>query len=249
MCTLLLLRRPGARWPLLLVANRDEREGRPWLPPGRHWPQQPGVVAGLDQLAGGSWLGINDQGVVAAVTNRAGTLGPSVDCKSRGDLVLQALHHPDAAGAAAALRQLPPTDYRPFNLVLADSREAHWIAHRSPDAGLECTALPVGLTMLTDRDINAEDSPRIRHYRPLFIAAENPDPGREEGWQAWQRLLASRSGATQDQPRTAMTVADGDFATLSSSLIALPATGRGGAVWLFAPGPPDRTAYQDIRLD
>ena len=41
--------------------------GRPWKAPARHWPDRPNVVAGLDELAGGSWLGMNDEGVVAAV--------------------------------------------------------------------------------------------------------------------------------------------------------------------------------------
>src|SRR6476659_3255713 len=57
MCTLVILRRPGHRWPVLIGANRDEMIDRPWEPPGRHWPDRPEVVAGLDRLAGGSWLG------------------------------------------------------------------------------------------------------------------------------------------------------------------------------------------------
>jgi len=84
MCTLVLLRRPGHQWPLILGANRDEMVGRPWKPPGRHWDDRPNVVAGLDELAGGSWLGVNDEGVVAAVLNRVGTLGPADGKRSRG---------------------------------------------------------------------------------------------------------------------------------------------------------------------
>src|ERR1700685_676462 len=56
MCTLILLRRPGHDWPVIVGANRDEMKARPWRPPGRHWPDRPEVVAGLDELAGGSWL-------------------------------------------------------------------------------------------------------------------------------------------------------------------------------------------------
>ena len=57
---------------MLIAANRDEMRGRPWSPPGRHWPQRPGIVAGQDREAGGTWLGANDAGVVAAVLNRVG---------------------------------------------------------------------------------------------------------------------------------------------------------------------------------
>ena len=129
MCTLVLSRRPGTAWPLVLAANRDELADRPARPPGRHWPERPEVVAGLDLQAGGSWLGINDHGVVAGVLNRPGTLGPAAGKRSRGELVLEALDHADAAAAAHALSDLDPDAYRPFNLVIADNRDAFWLRH------------------------------------------------------------------------------------------------------------------------
>src|ERR671934_2012679 len=102
MCSVVILRRPGHDWPVLLAANRDEMNDRPWLPPGRHWPERPWVVAGLDQQAGGSWLGLNDHGLLAGVMNRAGSLGPAAGKRSRGELVLEALDHADALEAAKA---------------------------------------------------------------------------------------------------------------------------------------------------
>src|SRR5215469_14963312 len=72
MCSVVIMLRPGHDWPVLLAANRDEMKDRPWLPPGRHWPERPWVVACLDCKAGGSWLGLNDHGLVAGVMNRAG---------------------------------------------------------------------------------------------------------------------------------------------------------------------------------
>ena len=47
MCTLVILRRPEAKWPLILAANRDELRSRPWRPPARHWQDRPDVVAGM----------------------------------------------------------------------------------------------------------------------------------------------------------------------------------------------------------
>ena len=76
MCSVIVLYRPGHNWPLLWASNRDEMADRPWSPPARHWPDRNEVVAGRDELAGGTWLGINDAGVVAGVLNRRNTLGP-----------------------------------------------------------------------------------------------------------------------------------------------------------------------------
>jgi uncharacterized protein with NRDE domain len=103
MCTLVILRRPGHHWPVIVGANRDEMTSRPWRGPGRHWPDRPEVVAGQDLEAGGSWLGVNDHGLVAGVLNRPGALGPAPGRRSRGELVLEALDHADADAAATAL--------------------------------------------------------------------------------------------------------------------------------------------------
>ena len=114
MCSVVILRRPGHDWPVLLGANRDEMSERPWLPPGRHWPDRPWVVAGLDQQAGGSWLGLNDHGLIAGIMNRPQSLGPAAGKRSRGELVLDALDHADAREAAAAFAELDPDGLSPL---------------------------------------------------------------------------------------------------------------------------------------
>jgi uncharacterized protein with NRDE domain len=225
MCTLVLLRRPGHKWPLILGANRDEMRDRPWKAPGRHWDDRPNVVAGLDELAGGSWLGVNDEGVVAAILNRAGTLGPAAGKRSRGELVLDALDHVDAVAAAAALVDIEPAAYRPFNLVLADNRDAFWLAHRG-DGPVVMQRIGEGLHMVTARELDDPASPRIRRYRDRFRAATPPDPTTDD-WQEWQALLGDAVPGDGEAVESAMrfTRPDG-FATVSSALIALPELGR-----------------------
>ncbi len=93
MCTVVILRRPGHDWPLILAANRDEMTDRPWRPPGRYWSERAEVTAGQDEFAGGTWLGLNDWGVIAGVLNRPGSLGPDPGLRSRGELPLEALDH------------------------------------------------------------------------------------------------------------------------------------------------------------
>lgn len=253
MCTVVILRRPGHDWPLLFAGNRDEMKGRPWAPPGRHWPERPEVVAGLDETAGGSWLGLNDHGVMAAVLNRVGSLGPAAGKRSRGELVLEALDSTDAETAARQLAHLDPAAYRTFNLVVADHRDAFWLRNLGDDGPgeIEVFPLPDGLSMLTARDRNDPASPRItRHFRS-FEAALPPDPDTDD-WESWQEILVSRDG---EPPEAAMTVLlDNGFETVSSSLVALPtpATSLGPEErkpqWLFAPGRPDRHAYKTVEL-
>jgi uncharacterized protein with NRDE domain len=237
---------------MLFAANRDELLERAWLPPARHWPDRPNVVAGLDRLAGGSWFGLNDEGVVAAVMNRRGSLGPVSGRRSRGELVLEALDHAEAATAADALADLDPAAYRSFNLVVADGRKAYWLCHRGANGSenVEVTQLSPGVSMLTARDCNDMSSPRVRAYLPRFQTASTPDPANGD-WAAWEMLLASRGFEIADGPEGAMTVVtDHGFGTVSSSILALPAPGRVGERprWRFAAGRPDRIPYEDVAL-
>lgn len=251
MCTLIVLYRPGHAWPMLIAANRDEMLDRPWQAPGRHWPDRPHVVAGLDELGGGSWFGVNDDGIVAGVMNRHGALGPLMGKRSRGELVLEALDHADAKTAAHALAHLDPVAYRAFNLVVADAERAYWLRHtEAADPGrIEMMALAPGWSMLTAYDYNDLSSPRVRRYLPLWRSAPVPDPERSD-WSAWEKLLGSRE--SEVGPEGAMNVVtDSGFGTVSSLLLGLPARGRFNAKprWRFAAGRPDLTAFHDVSLE
>lgn len=250
MCTLILLRRPGAAWPIILGANRDEMVDRPWSPPARHWPDRQEVVAGRDELAGGSWLGVNDHGVVAGILNRYGSLGPAPGQRSRGELVLEALDHADASAAATALAELETSAYRTFNLIVADNRDAFWLRHADPSGVLpvEVRRIPPGLAMIAAGDMDEDETPRLRHYRPLFAAASAPDPARGE-WSAWERLLFDETGDETAGPMGAMRfTTDRGFATVSSALIALPAAEPAGRrpIFRFAGHRPQATPWRDV---
>jgi uncharacterized protein with NRDE domain len=232
----------------LIAANRDEMAGRPWKTPERHWPDRPDVIAGLDELAGGSWLGLNEAGVTAAILNRVGTLGPQAGKRSRGELVLEALDHADAVEAASALSQLDGRAYRPFNMLVADNRDAFWV-RADGGARVQVHPIPEGLHMLTAQELDDDTSPRIRAYRPRFLAAPMPDPEQDD-WRGWTELLADGGGSEDGEEVAAMcfTRANG-FGTVSSSLIALPAIGsEAKAIWRFAAGRPDQAAWQPVTL-
>jgi len=240
-CTVILLRRPGHAWPVLLATNRDERIARRWDPPAAWWPGQPEVVGGRDQEAGGTWMAVNASGVVAAVLNRPGSLGPATGKRSRGELPLLALRHATAAAAATALAALPATDWRPFNLVVADRRSAVFVrglGHGRPEA----TALPEGVGMVTAHDPNDLSSPRTARHLPRFRAAPAPLPERAD-WASWEARLGDAGGSRAE----ALTVPpSAGFGTVCASLLALGAAGQ--VVWRFAPGPAGAAPFATVRL-
>lgn len=258
MCTVILSRQSDADWPVVIAANRDEMLSRAWRPPGRHWPDLPEIIAGYDEEAGGSWMGLNDTGVVACILNRHGSLGPAPGKRSRGELVIDALTCADAVEAADALRHLNPQAYRPFNLLIADNRDAFWLRLAEGADRVDCTPLEDGVFMLTAGDVNDPAEARIRDYLPEFRKAPRPIPG-EAGWAHWQRMMGR--GPAQPGDGSPDAVISGlcfrlpsGFGTSSSSLLALPSVEsalmepRISPVWQFAAGPPDTTAFRPVPL-
>ena len=246
MCTLVILRRPGHRWPVLIGANRDEMIDRASKPPGRHWPDRPEVVAGLDILAGGSWLGINDWGVAAAVLNRHGSLGPTPDRRSRGELVLEALDHADAVAAARALADLDPEAYRTFNLIIADESDGFWLRHAGGPR-VEIKRLKDGLSMIAAGDIDDLTSRRLELALPAFRAWPTPEPDHGD-WTGWETLLSSTRAPPNEPAAAAMRFRTDGYGTVSSALIALPAGGEPDRrpVFRFAEWLPQATPWHDV---
>ena len=254
MCTLVILRRPTHHWPLIIGTNRDELAERPWAAPARHWPERPQTVGGLDKTAGGSWLGLNDYGLVAGVLNRTGTLGPMAGKRSRGELVLEALDHAEATIAADALCDINGDAYRPFNLVVADRYNAFWLCLRDGEKRVSKTPIAEGVSMITAHDLNDTAYPRTAHYLPLFKGAPAPVPEKND-WSGWQNLLADKQGPGT-KPEDAMNIEEihipgvGRFATKSSSLMAIsnPPTGmeRPRALWIFSSEQPGIGSWRAI---
>ncbi len=223
----------------MLAANRDERLNRPWDPPAAYWPDQPDVVAGRDRTAGGTWMGVNRFGVVAAILNRAGTLGPVLGKRSRGTLPLMALMQPSAQAAATAISALDAGAWRDFNLILADRAGAIFVRGIGQGHPVART-LPTGVSMVTAYDPNDPESPRVARHLPRLQADLPAGP---DDWDQWQAILSDRSGHAGEQINVAPR---GGFGTVSSAFVAIPHTGA--PVWLFAAGPPDQADFQPIAI-
>ena len=129
MCTLAIYFRTFESYPVVVAANRDEYLARAAMPPVT-LNEEPHVVGGKDLRAGGTWLGINEHGLIAGLLNRrTADYGPAdPNLRSRGLLCLEALRQPSAAAAARFVEHERGADYNAFNLLIA-SREAAFVAY------------------------------------------------------------------------------------------------------------------------
>jgi uncharacterized protein with NRDE domain len=90
MCLILFAWQTHSEYPLIVAANRDEFYARRTRP-ASWWGQAVSLLAGRDEEAGGTWLGINRRGRIAVVTNVRAPNERNPHATSRGLLVLSAL--------------------------------------------------------------------------------------------------------------------------------------------------------------
>jgi uncharacterized protein with NRDE domain len=123
MCLILFAYRQHVDYPFIVIANRDEYYARPAR--DAHWWDDADIFAGRDLEAGGTWLGINQHGHFAAVTNVREPGGMSPGKVSRGELTRNYLSANQPAEEYLQQLSAHDQDYAGFNLVLAD-RQGMW---------------------------------------------------------------------------------------------------------------------------
>ena len=234
MCLLALFFRVVEDAPVVVGANREEFYARGGEPPNVLAGAVP-AVAGTDPQAGGTWLGVNAQGVLVAVTNRPRS-DPPARPRSRGLLVRDLLTSCTSARAAAAVatRELDGDSYAGCNLLCADRDTA--VVFEAAD-WLRVRPLPPGLHVLANHDVNDSGDRRVGHA--LW-------------WLGVRDYATCRDCIAALKELCAQTGEDGppicfrgqDRGTVSSTLVALRKPPDRGT-YLHAQGPPDRTPYTD----
>lgn len=234
MCTLILAHRVLDGAPILFGANRDEQFGRPAEGPTLRAGGGLSVLAPRDLKAGGTWLGLNESGMLAAITNRFGEPADA-QRRSRGELVDRALEAGEARAAADAIAALSPADYNGFHLLCADPDQAHLVW--SDGRTMHRQALAAGLLVLTERSLGA--APNARKERVLaecndYLASGTLDEA------ALQTILSRTDDGSLDA--TCVSLPAMNYGTRSSTIIRLGDARR----FLHADGAPCVVDYEDM---
>lgn len=173
MCLLVVAWQTHPRYRLVVAGNRDEFHERPTAPLG-WWSDEPGVLAGRDLRAGGTWLALSRSGRFGLVTNfRDAEAAVRADAPSRGALVPAFLRH--SGGAAAYLEDLQAraTRYAGFNLLLGDATGLHYYTNVG---GAAPRVLGPGIYGLSNHRLD-EPWPKLVRTRERFATVlHDPDP-------------------------------------------------------------------------
>ncbi len=240
MCLLALFHRVVDDAFLVVGANREEYYARGGEPPQvLDGPVR--SVGGRDPSAGGTWLAVNERGVLVAVTNRRKSQPPARP-RSRGLLVREMLGCASAAAATElASRELQQNPYDGCNLVCVDPERA--VAIMAGD-WFRVRPLPPGVHVLANGDINDASDPRVSHVM-TWLAQRSCT-------RAEDCVEALRQVCRQHEPVDPPICYSGPLrGTVSSSLIVLRAAAGTSQVdlargrFLHAQGPPTTTLYED----
>ena len=232
MCTLIVLHRCVSEAPLVVAANRDEYFDRPAEGPALRNTPDGTVLAPRDQRAGGTWLGLNEHGLFAAVTNRRCD-APDPNRRSRGLIVMDALRARSAQQAADEIERLESHTYNPFNLVVADALTAHVFSYVGD---VERMDLAPGPHVVGNVHPGATDSPKITRLRDEVANASRSERVLDD----LAEVCRSHAGAG---PLEATCVHGEGYGTRSSTLLRL---GNDDGELLYASGAPCAREYIDF---
>jgi uncharacterized protein with NRDE domain len=233
MCLLAVLYRVVDDAPLIVGANREEAYARIGEPP-QILDGRLRAVGGRDPVAGGTWLGLNERGVLVAVTNRPRWDLPATP-RSRGLLVRDLLQCASAGAAMdLAARELGGKKYAGCNVVCADMGSLYVV-----QAGdwLRVRPMPPGIHVLTTHDVDDASDRRLGHA--LWWLNQRRYARAAECVAALQELCAQTGNGDP-----AICVRGPQGGTISSSIVVLRQPLARGQ-YLHAQGPPDTTPYAD----
>ena len=232
MCLIYVAWRRHARHRLVVAANRDEFHARPALPV-HWWDDTPGVLAGRDLEAGGTWLAVGAAGRFAAITNYPDPVPERIPgAPSRGALVSEFVAGDEPAEVYLGRVMDEGHRYNGFSLLAVDGDTLAFASNRSRGVvrldpgvyGLSNHLLDTPWPKVTDGKAELERllaGPEVRISDLLALLAPD-DPRHEE----------APAADTESDPgpmrwRSSRFIIGPDYGTRASAAILLDAGGAG----------------------
>jgi hypothetical protein len=248
MCTLILYYKLLENYPVIVAANRDEQYSRKARVPHVIY-QHPRIYAGTDEQAGGTWLGVNEFGLLVGIVNRHSPQPQDPTRRSRGLLCRDLLCQKDASAARnAMIAEGRARPYNSFYFMWADAEHAYVAAN---EGDITIRELDSGRYLLTNSSLID-----LSRFTPAGISdlLSDPAPGSLDalfatfqtvcrGHQEVERVV---DAPNEHRGNRAICVHTSEqYGTVSSSLLAI---GREllSSRYLHAEGPPCLTPYRDF---
>lgn len=226
MCLIAIAWQAHPDFPLVVAANRDEWRDRPALP-AHWWEGHPGLLAGRDLQAGGTWMGVTPAGRFAAVTNFRDPSDRRSTALSRGTLVAGFLLGSETPGAYLRGLADRAAQYNGFNLLVGDGDSLLYLGSREG----EVRAVEPGVHALSNHLLD-EPWPKVQRARaalaatlgdgdePLFAMLSDATPAPDS------QLPDTGVGIERERMLSPILITGADYGTRASTVLRVR---RGGA--------------------
>lgn len=193
MCLILFAYQQHPKYPLIVVANRDEFYKRP-TEQAHWWKEHPKMLAGRDTIGNGSWFGVSKLGRFSALTNYRDGMKLKENAPTRGKLVTDYLiNEVDGFDYLNEIAQTADL-YNGYNLLTFDGDN---LLHYS-NISNEITKVEAGVHGLSNALLNS-DWPKIRKGKANLEKLVKNDFSVEA---AFQMMLNDERAEDEDLPNT-----------------------------------------------
>lgn len=237
MCTIAAAVGLFPRYRVVVAANRDEVLDRPSTPPFL-WPGDVPFLAPRDDLAGGTWMGLNARGLFVGIANRFRSPRDRTRA-SRGHIVSRALAMSDVDALHREMSAVDPAKFNAFHLFYADASGAAGVTWSDGDR-LSQQRLAPGIHVITEQSFGADTVDRaetIVKRWPAPLADGSPDVPALEA-------MLSRHDERDPLGTLCIHLPQFNFGTRSSAILLLAPDLAMSRFW-WAEGSPCQNPYVD----
>jgi len=251
MCTLIVFYKMFHKYPVVALHNRYEKRGTLERPPtvmeGKFR-----VFCPIDVKSGGTWIGFNEGGLFAAVTDQH-TILLTKTKKSRGSLMLTLLRNfSSAEDATNYLKNNFGEGYKRGNFVVLDSENGYHIVYdekiivRSIERGVHVITnlMAVPGVRIPPEAREVFNLAEVRRKRAIELARNVPVNGIEEAICILEKIAADHGGG-----KSRKSICYHDYVedwTMTSSIIIAVSENLVNSKMLYCKGNPCENPFQDF---
>ncbi len=217
---------------LVIAANRDEYYSRP-TSSADFWDDNSNILAGRDLLQMGTWLGINRQGNLAALTNYRDPELYDPSARSRGELVSNFLWSDYDKEEYLQNLYKDPQKYNPFSILLGDMDSLYYYSNMQK----EICKLEPGIYGLSNHLLDTPWTKVSRGKAALEKAINESKDSFELEKNLFEILADKKEAPDEELPETGIGmerernlspafISGSDYGTRSSSVILVDTKGK-----------------------
>ena len=253
MCLIVFAYKYHPEFPFILAGNRDEfhRRSTQQL---HVWNETPKILAGRDLEAGGTWLGVNQHGKFAALTNHRDLTNIKENAPSRGFIVSEILKSELSTSDHLTAMDSEFSEYNGFNLIAGTLDELYFTSNH----GDPYQKIKPGLYGISNASLNTPWPKTNSALENFSIALNNDHPDESEIFdllcdtKRYPENMLPKTGLSSEMEKavSSIFILTDEYGTRSSALMMYDKNGKVKFIEkTYLPGTTEVTNTEKFLLD